>query len=387
MHPFKNFQLNNAIFAAIWLVFLAAILVQVYVGAGYSTGDKAWMTACVAVFSAFYFWAFGSMESYPSGWSQFARAILRWAVLLVIALASVPVIKTGVISYAPYLAAILGFSVPWRKSLPIVAATGVVGTLAVWLVAPEDLGWSSLPLFAMPFLLVAVGVFSQYDVSRYQLQHELDLAQQREDIATDVHDLLGHSLTVINLKSEVARRALRNNAEQAERELKEISELSRLALAEVRATVTRMRTPTFAGEVQGARRALETKGIAAHLPERLTPAGVHETVFSWCLRELTTNVVRHSGARTCWVSMTADKLQVTDDGCGFSADATGSADAPANDIGGLAGLRERVEAAGGRLTVSRERGLTRVLVSMGGDNVLLKDGAVAGSTGSEESVR
>lgn len=276
---------------------------------------------------------------------------------------------------------ILGFSVPWRKSLPFVAATGVVGTLAVWLVAPEDLGWSSLPLFAMPFLLVAVGVFSQYDVSRYQLQHELDLAQQREDIATDVHDLLGHSLTVINLKSEVARRALRNNAEQAERELKEISELSRLALAEVRATVTRMRTPTFAGEVQGARRALETKGITAHLPERLTPAGTHETVFSWCLRELTTNVVRHSGARTCWVTMTADKLQVTDDGCGFSADTTSNAD------GGLAGLRERVEAAGGALTVSREQGLTKVLVSMGGDNGLLDDGAVAGATEAEEGVR
>ena len=261
------------------------------------------------------------------------------------------------------------------------AATGVVGTLAVWFVAPEDLGWSSLVLFAMPFLLVAVGVFSQYDVSRYQLQHELDLAQQREDIATDVHDLLGHSLTVINLKSEVARRALHTNAEQAEKELKEISELSRLALAEVRATVTRMRTPTFAGEVRGARRALETKGITAHLPERLTPAGEHETVFSWCLRELTTNVVRHSGARTCWVSMTADKLQVTDDGCGFSADASGSAE------GGLAGLRERVEAAGGTLTVSRERGLTRVLVSMGGDNELIDDGAVAGGANAEEGMR
>src|SRR5699024_11355320 len=137
-------------------------------------------------------------------------------------------------------------------------------------------------------MIVALGVFSQYVDSRHQLQHELDLAQQREVIATDVHDLLGHSLTVINLKSEVARRAMEKDPEQAKQELKEISELSRLALAEVCSTVTRMRTPTFAGEIQGARRALETKGITAHLPERLTTPGEHEAIFSWGLRELTT---------------------------------------------------------------------------------------------------
>ena len=370
MRLFKDFQFNNAIFASIWLVFLASVLVQVYVSGEFSAVDKAWMTVCVTVFGLLYFYAFGSMDTFPSGWGQFPRALLRWGILFVIALASVPVIKTGVVTYAPYLAAVLGFAVPWKKSLPIVVATGAAGAFAVWRLSPQDLGWASFLLFFMPLLLVGVGAFSQYDESRYQLQHELDLAQQREDIASDVHDLLGHSLTVINLKSEVARRALHTNAEQAEQELKEISELSRLALAEVRATVTRMRTPTFAGELQAARRALETKGITAHLPERLTPVGAHENVFSWGLRELTTNVVRHSGANTCWVSVSADKLQVTDDGSGFSTDTV------QNREGGLAGLRERVEAAGGRLIVRREHGLSRVLITMSGDSELMRDGAV-----------
>ena len=365
----EGFQFNNAIFASIWLVFLVPVLVQVYAGDEFSAGDKTWMTVCMLGFSAVYFYSFGSMGTFPRGWGLLPQALLRWAVLLAIALTSVPVIHTGAVSFAPYLAALLGFTVTLKRSLPIVIATGAVGSVAVWLRAPENLSWSTFILFFIPLMLVALGVFSQYDDSRHQLQHELDLAQQREDIATDVHDLLGHSLTVINLKSEVARRAMEKNPEQAKQELKEISELSRLALAEVRSTVTRMRTPTFVGEIQGARRALETKGITAHLPERLTTPGDHEAIFSWGLRELTTNVVRHSGARTCWVSVTGDKLQVTDDGCGFSDEEARNGD------GGLAGLRERVEAAGGQLIVRRERGLSTVLIAMSNDREIIDDGA------------
>ena len=369
MRTFEGFQFNNAIFASIWLVFLVPVLVQVYAGDEFSAGDKTWMTVCMLGFSAVYFYSFGSMGTFPRGWGLLPQALLRWAVLLAIALTSVPVIHTGAVSFAPYLAALLGFTVTLKRSLPIVIATGAVGSVAVWLRAPENLSWSTFILFFIPLMLVAVGVFSQYDDSRHQLQHELDLAQQREDIATDVHDLLGHSLTVINLKSEVARRAMESNPEQAKQELKEICELSRLALAEVRSTVTRMRTPTFAGELQGARRALETKGITAHLPERLTTPGSHEAIFSWGLRELTTNVVRHSGARACWVSVTGDKLQVTDDGCGFSDEEARNGD------GGLAGLRERVVAAGGRLIVRREQGLSTVLITMGADREFIDDHA------------
>ena len=369
MRAFNGFQFNNAIFASIWLGFLGPVLIQVYTGDEFNSGDKTWMTACVLVFSAVYFYAFGSMGTSPRGWGLLPQALLRWGVLLAIALTSVPVIQTGAMSFTPYLAAMLGFTVPLKRSLPIVLVTGAVGSVAVWLRAPENLGWSTFILFFIPLMIVALGVFSQYDDSRHQLQHELDLAQQREDIATDVHDLLGHSLTVINLKSEVARRAMEKNPEQAKQELKEICELSRLALAEVRSTVTRMRTPTFAGELQGARRALETKGITAHLPERLTTPGSHEAIFSWGLRELTTNVVRHSGARACWVSVTGDKLQVTDDGCGFSDEEARNGD------GGLAGLRERVVAAGGRLIVRREQGLSTVLITMGADREFIDDHA------------
>ena len=110
-----------------------------------------------------------------------------------------------------------------------------------------------------------LGTFSQREDSRAELEHELDLARQREDIATDVHDLLGHSLTVINLKSELARRLIDSDPQRAQQELQEVSALSRRGLAEVRSTVTRMRMPTFEGEIHAAQRALETAGIASHL--------------------------------------------------------------------------------------------------------------------------
>ena len=370
MRSFDGFRLNDALAASIWLVFLGPTLLQAFTNEGFSTASKAWIAVCVLAFCTIYFWTFGSLSYYPRGWNPLHWAMLRWCALLAIALASVPAYQVGAVAFAPYLATTLGFTLAFRQSLPIVFATGAVGVVMVWIWAPNDLSWTIFILLGIPLVLVLLGAYAQHEESRHKLRHELDLAQQREDIATDVHDLLGHSLTVINLKSEVARRAMDNNPEQAKQELKEISDLSRLALAEVRSTVTRMRTPTFAGELQAARRALETKGVTAHLPELLQAPGAHDTVFSWGLRELTTNVVRHSGASACWVSVTADKLQVTDDGCGFNGEAT-------QGSGGLAGLRERVEDAGGQLIVRRDRGLSTVLIAMEGDGELIDDGAVA----------
>ena len=208
--------------------------------------------------------------------------------------------------------------------------------------------------FGLPLLVLVLGVLTRRKEATTKLERDLDLARQREDIATDVHDLLGHTLTVINLKSEVARRAVDNDPEQAKHELAEIAQLSRQSLAEVRATVTRMRTPTLAGELEAARRALSTSGIAAHLPE-CAPTN-HDALFSWALRELTTNVIRHSGARNCWVTLTPDTLTVADDGAGFTS-------TTADHAGGLAGLQSRLTE--GALLITRELGRTTVTLSMG----------------------
>lgn len=169
------------------------------------------------------------------------------------------------------------------------------------------------------------------------VEHELDLARQREAIAVDVHDVLGHSLTVINLKAQVAQTLTDDPA--LKEELSSIAELASTGLAQVRSTVTELRQPTLAGELASARRALESAGIEANIPQ--IDKHPHSHLFAWVLRKAVTNVIRHSGASTCTVEITDNALRISDNGPGISGK-------PGT---GLAGMRRRVETAGGTLTI------------------------------------
>ena len=362
----RSFVLNNALFASVWLIFLIPSLVAMYFAPGFGTVDQIGATTCVLAFGGFYFFAFGSIGYYPRGWRPEQRVALRWIVLASIAALSIPFLGILATTFVPYLAALLGFNLSLRRALTLTLLTGAMLAAVYWYFAPENIGWASIILFEWPILLVLLGAFSQREDSRTELEHELELARQREAIARDVHDLLGHSLTVINLKSELARRQVDSDPQRAKRELQEVSDLSRKSLAEVRSTVTRMRMPTFEGEIHATQRALETAGIAAYLPSTTTAAGLYDAVFSWALRELTTNVVRHSGAKHCWVTVTDHQLQVADDGCGFDAEKS----LPRSQ-GGIAGLRQRVNDAGGQLLFARRNSFTIALVTMNGDDPFL----------------
>jgi two-component system sensor histidine kinase DesK len=162
-----------------------------------------------------------------------------------------------------------------------------------------------------------------------------------------VHDVLGHSLTVVTVKAELAERLVDLDPERAKGELIEIQALSRQALAEIRETVGGLRQARLDNELASARTALAGAGIEAHVPD--DPAAVdprHRTVLAWVLREATTNVVRHSDADACWVELDTDRLTVRDDGRGLGGRPEGN---------GIRGLRERVEAAGGHLSLETGR--------------------------------
>ncbi|MGR3934581.1 sensor histidine kinase [Streptomyces sp. BRA346] len=176
---------------------------------------------------------------------------------------------------------------------------------------------------------------------------QLAANEERLRLARDLHDLLGHSLSLITLKSELAGRMLPGKPEQAAQQVADIERVSRQALVDVREAVSGFRRPTLEAELAGARTALAAAGITADLHR----AGAHhpdlppdqEGALAWALREAVTNVVRHSGARRCTVVLTevGDELclTVTDDGRG----ATG----PHGN--GLTGLAERLQLADGRL--------------------------------------
>jgi two-component system sensor histidine kinase DesK len=176
----------------------------------------------------------------------------------------------------------------------------------------------------------------------------LMIDQERARMARDLHDILGHSLTVIAVKAELADRLVDVSPERARAEIADIQRLSRDALADVRQTVEGVRELSLPAELARARAALRAGEIEADLPGSTddVPSDLRE-LFAWTLREGVTNVVRHSAASRCTVTLTADRITIADDGRGMRA-----ADASAvRDGHGLSGLRERAAAEGAQVVV------------------------------------
>lgn len=180
---------------------------------------------------------------------------------------------------------------------------------------------------------------------------QLAANEERLRLARDLHDLLGHSLSLITLKSELAGRMLPDHPDQAAAQVADIEQVSRQALVDVRSAVTGYRRPTLPGELAGARTALAAAGITADIPAE-APDDLPEKpeeVLAWALREAVTNVVRHSGARHCTVTLTPRQtldgrvleLTVADDGRGASGTTPGN---------GLTGIAERLATVDGTLT-------------------------------------
>ncbi len=163
---------------------------------------------------------------------------------------------------------------------------------------------------------------------------------ERARIARDLHDLLGHSLTTISVKAELAHKLTAHDPDAAAREIADVAALTRRALGDVRAAVASYREVTLAGELATGRELLRAAGITGELPPAVELVDdAAQELFGWVVREGLTNVVRHSRARTCRVQVSPASVEILDDGVGGR---TGTGN-------GLAGLAERVAAAGGTL--------------------------------------
>jgi len=222
---------------------------------------------------------------------------------------------------------------------------------------------------AAVFSLIIGGVnIHQAEVSRANAklrltQEEVErLAKmaERERIARDLHDVLGHTLSVIALKSELAGKLVERDPERAGAEIREVERISRDALREVRSAIAGYRSEGLQAELARARLALESSGIKLeYFTQPVEPGPARETVLALALREAVTNVVRHSGARTCRISLQEENgevvLRVQDAGRGGEA-----------SFGiGLSSMRERVEGLGGRMERQGDGG-TALLVALPG---------------------
>jgi two-component system sensor histidine kinase DesK len=212
----------------------------------------------------------------------------------------------------------------------------------------------------MWFTLISTAAFAVWGVTQL-MNRNAELLQAREEnarlavedernrMARDLHDILGHSLTVIAVKAELAGRLMDIDSERARSEVADLERLSRDALVDVRRSVSGYRELTLPGELARAREALRAAEIEGDLPlsTELVPSELRE-LFGWAVREGVTNVIRHSGASHCSISLTTSAVEIRDDGNGCPLSTPGYPPDEAQGHG-LLGLRERAAAAGALL--------------------------------------
>ena len=198
---------------------------------------------------------------------------------------------------------------------------------------------------------VILGTGNTYAARQSFATERLAKAAERERIARDLHDVLGHTLSVIILKSELASRLLDRDLEGARKEIGDVETISRQALAEVRETIRGYRAENLQTEIERAKATLETAGVSVECHSAkvaITPE--QESVLALVLREAVTNVVRHEQAKKCRLRLQevngACRLEIQDDGRG-GLHQEGS---------GMRGMRERIEAFGGTLLQDAQAG-------------------------------
>ena len=272
-------------------------------------------------------------------------------------------VNEGAVGLLIYAAAAGGFHPNLRRVCVLLGLDiAVLGVYVYRLNLPIPF-WGSMLL-----LIILVGFGNHYGalshcaaeklrVANDEIEHLAKVAE-RERIARDLHDLLGHTLSLITLKAELARKLVDRDPQRAKQEMADVEQTSRAALADVREAISGYRGQGLAAELIRARQTLETAGItvdcaASEVP--LSPA--QESVLALSLREAVTNVVRHAQAQRCSVRLSRDEelctLEIADNGLG--------ADAPEGN--GLRGIRERLEAIGGSLQRRTEAG-TRLIIHL-----------------------
>jgi two-component system sensor histidine kinase DesK len=328
-------------FAAIWLVFLAFPVIAV-VESEAAMPAKVVTMLCIAGF------AVANVLGYSS------RLSAWWALglMVALALATAPVIGIGIISFTPYLAILSALELPrpwWKWAVGVWVAFPLLSLL--------DIDGFPTFFFLMLWPIMIGGVLLRLFGEREYLANaalrEHAVVIERERVARDVHDVLGHSLTALSVKAELAARLIDIDPARAKQELESIQATARQALAEVRATVGGLRAGNLEAELAAAPLVLADAGITATVDGTVADTDPrHRALLAWVLREAVTNVVRHSRAHAVVIELGPSGIAVTDDG-------TGCDGAEGN---GLRGMRERVAGAGGTLEVGPATPGTRLEV-------------------------
>lgn len=339
------------LFALMWLVFPLASVVDM-LGKDLAPIRLLAFLALTVAYVAVYLWL---VLRYPFRSGEMSPSERRFYVALLLVLAAL----------ALCLEVAFGSGIPYQFMFVVIAAAvtlptiPAVSTVIALIVLTSVLyalrsGWDTLASSwenaVAPFAIVG---FSMIIVSRLVLTvrelraareqlARLAVAEERLRFARDLHDLLGHSLSSITLKSELARRLLPTAPDKAAAEVRDIEGVARRALGEVREAVAAYRQPTLDEELASAREILEAADVACAIDRNVgvLPSDL-DAVLAWAIREGTTNVIRHSRARHCEirVAQVGEEVyaEISDDGLGSTPEGKGAHGS------GLSGLAERVD--------------------------------------------
>ncbi len=287
------------------------------------------------------------------------RSILHVIGMLLLGVLFIP-FNGGASTFFIFAAAFVPFAVETQgAAIAGMLAIVAVAALEGWLL--HLAGWTIFYAAVFPLIVGGSNIFfaernrmnRRLRKANDEIEHLAKVAE-RERIARDLHDVLGHTLSVITLKSELAGKLMDRDPQRAAKEIGEVEQISRRALSDVRDAIRGYRSRGLAAELAQAKSTLETAGLTVQCDAATTlklPA-VQESVLSLAVREAVTNVVRHAQAHTCRLRLEQQngscRLQIQDDGRGgFNAEGNG-----------LRGMRERVEMLGGTLNRNTEAGTT-----------------------------
>lgn len=340
--------------AVVWMVFLVyPVLALLQSRAAVGWVALGWVAlVCFAVV-----YVVGFVAGMRAEWGAPGRLVraLFWA-QIACAIATIPAIDTRALSFLPYLMSYASYGLRgiWHWATTLGGIAIAVGVIVVTGRFAEH-----FQILAIVLLIAVVNTVNSWLIGRSvdadRVRVQLATSEERTSIARDVHDLLGHTLTAVKLKAELAERLVDADPERAKAELAEIVHLTGEAITGVRSTVTGLRGAALGEQVRASAAALRSAGVdvevtgdsAALSPAQSLPAG-------WIVREATTNVLRHAGAGRVRIVMAPGEVVVEDDGRGVHGEAGN----------GMRGMRERAAAAGAVLAVDEvPGGGTRVSVT------------------------
>ena len=357
----------------VWLLFLA-LPIHALLNSGLSPLRLLAAFAAIVVFIAAYLWlVLGSVlhRSESSDPAPGAAVIATLALLTLLVLFLTVFYSSAWLWFLIFAATSSAMRLTTRQAVWAIVGLMVVTAGVGWALG---VGWEILMTvelivggtgLSMVGMRRMISTIRELRAAREEIAR-LAVSEERLRFARDLHDLLGHSLSLITLKSELAGRLLPDAPEKAAGEVRDIEDTAREALREVREAVSGYRLPTLAAELEGAREMLAAAGIGCRIEQRagtLSPRA--DTVLAWAVREGATNVIRHSRAKNCEIRVARNgeeaRVEVTDDGRGAVVENAEIASGGS----GLRGVAERVAEADGRFECGpREAGGFRLGVTL-----------------------